>query len=236
MSLQSRIAALITAIGADIKALMTSVAAKVSDTPVGSTWVGATDVAPSQNQVFFAIQYPVLAAKYTPNVGVEDGTATSTSQWAVSSFVEFTATAAKTFTFNAGDGFGSYPSLALTGGALHGRNVGAGDLTLVAGEGFTLHAPADGSLVVPQGCEFKVQVIAEDEAVALIFKPPVEATPFVPITQSDYDALSPPDAGTLYVIVDGPAGGAGAAWLEITQSAYDALDPPDSETLYIVID
>ena len=62
------------------------------------------------------------------------------------------------------------------------------------------------------------------------------APPIVPIMQIDYDALSPPDAGTLYVIVDGPAGGAGAAWLEVTQAQYDALDPPDSGTLYIVID
>lgn len=61
------------------------------------------------------------------------------------------------------------------------------------------------------------------------------ATPFVPITQTDYDALSPPDAGTLYVIVEGPAGGAGAAWLEVTQSEYDGLTP-DPGTLYIVID
>lgn len=59
--------------------------------------------------------------------------------------------------------------------------------------------------------------------------------PFVPITQADYDALSPPDAGTLYVIVAGPAGGAGAAWLELTQAQYDALSPPDPGTLYIVI-
>lgn len=60
--------------------------------------------------------------------------------------------------------------------------------------------------------------------------------PIVPITQADYDNLSPPDAGTLYVIVNGPAGGAGAQWLEVTQAQYDALDPPDPGTLYIVID
>lgn len=60
--------------------------------------------------------------------------------------------------------------------------------------------------------------------------------PFVALTQSQYDALDPPDAGTLYLIVDGPTTGSGAAWLQVTQSEYDGLSPPDDETLYLVVD
>lgn len=63
-----------------------------------------------------------------------------------------------------------------------------------------------------------------------------EQTPaFVAITQSDYDALSPPNAGTLYIIVDSPAFGAGSEWIQLSQAEYDALPSPDPNTLYIII-
>lgn len=61
-------------------------------------------------------------------------------------------------------------------------------------------------------------------------------TPFVALTQSQYDALGTPDASTLYVIVDGPTTGTGTQWVQLTQAAYDALSPPDSGTLYVVVD
>jgi hypothetical protein len=60
----------------------------------------------------------------------------------------------------------------------------------------------------------------------------------VPITQTDYDALDPPDATKLYVLIEGPALGATDLFEVITQAAFDALDPPggNAGTLYIVKD
>lgn len=60
----------------------------------------------------------------------------------------------------------------------------------------------------------------------------------VPITQADYDALSPPDANKLYVIIDTLPSGSGPnlEWWQGTQAAYDAIDPKDPDTLYIVKD
>lgn len=62
------------------------------------------------------------------------------------------------------------------------------------------------------------------------------APSFVALTQTAFDALDPPDAGTLYLIVDGPTTGSGATWLQITSEDYGELDPPDAGTLYVVVD
>ena len=56
----------------------------------------------------------------------------------------------------------------------------------------------------------------------------------VPITQSDYDALSPPDANTLYLIVTTVPVGPMYKWVEITAAAYAALSSPDPETMYVI--
>jgi hypothetical protein len=57
---------------------------------------------------------------------------------------------------------------------------------------------------------------------------------FVLLTQADYDALDPVDAGMLYIIVEGPVSGSLLQWEQVTQAEYDGLTP-DPETLYIVI-
>lgn len=46
----------------------------------------------------------------------------------------------------------------------HARNVGSGTLTLSPIAGFTLNAPADGSLVVPPDGTVTVKIVAADEA------------------------------------------------------------------------
>ncbi|QYW02132.1 minor tail protein [Stenotrophomonas phage Sonora] len=46
----------------------------------------------------------------------------------------------------------------------HGRNVGAGALTLAGTGGFVLNAPAGGSLVVPAGGTFTIKIVGTTEA------------------------------------------------------------------------
>lgn len=72
-------------------------------------------------------------------------------------YSRFTNAAAKTFQFT------TTAALAVNT-EFHGRNVGAGALTLVAGAGFTLYPPAGGSLIIPQGGTFTVKIIAANEA------------------------------------------------------------------------
>ena len=57
------------------------------------------------------------------------------------------------------------------------------------------------------------------------------------LTQSDYDALSPPNPSTLYIIVpeeDLPVGGIDTV-VSMTQAVYDALSTPDPTTLYVIV-
>lgn len=71
-------------------------------------------------------------------------------------YTRFTNAATKTYligddTYDVGDEF-------------HGRNVGAGALTITEATGFTVNPPAGGTLVIPQGGTFTVKVVAADEA------------------------------------------------------------------------
>ena len=53
---------------------------------------------------------------------------------------------------------------AITAGAeVHGRNVGAGDLTIVEDTAVTVNPPAGGTLVIPQGGTFTLKKVATDE-------------------------------------------------------------------------
>lgn len=45
----------------------------------------------------------------------------------------------------------------------HGRNVGAGDLTIAEDTAVTVNVPAGGTLVIPQGGTFTLKRIAADE-------------------------------------------------------------------------
>lgn len=70
-------------------------------------------------------------------------------------YTRFTNSSAKTYTFDA-----PYT----VGHEYHGRNVGAGDLTITPLSGMTINEPAGGSLVVPQGGTFTVKIVAAYEA------------------------------------------------------------------------
>ena len=71
-------------------------------------------------------------------------------------YVRFTNAGAKTFTFDVAEGY-------VQAAEYHGRNVGAGDLTLI-GTGFTINPPAGGTLVIPSGGTFTVKIVDTDEA------------------------------------------------------------------------
>ena len=73
------------------------------------------------------------------------------------SYLRYTGGGSKSLTFDDASGFEA-------GQEFHGRNVSAGDLTLVEAGGMTLNAPFGGSLVVPQGGTFTVKIVAADEA------------------------------------------------------------------------
>lgn len=50
-----------------------------------------------------------------------------------------------------------------TGAEVHGRNAGAGDLTITEDTSVTVNAPAGGTLVIPEGGTFTLKKVATDE-------------------------------------------------------------------------
>lgn len=92
-----------------------------------------------------------------PPVVTESGTSLAADDTNAGNYTRFTNSSAKTYTFDDGETYA-------TGAEYHGRNVGAGDLTLTEAGGFTLNPPAGGTLVVPEGGTFTVKIVAADEA------------------------------------------------------------------------
>lgn len=72
-------------------------------------------------------------------------------------YTRFTNAGAKTYTFDSAQAY-------VVGSEFHGRNIGAGSLTLTPAGGFVLNAPAGGTLVVAQGSAFTVKIVAAGEA------------------------------------------------------------------------
>lgn len=72
-------------------------------------------------------------------------------------YTRFTNSGTKTYTFDSADTF-------TVGAEYHGRNVGAGNLTITEAGSFTINPPAGGSLVVPQGGTFTIKIVASAEA------------------------------------------------------------------------
>lgn len=72
-------------------------------------------------------------------------------------YTRFTNAGTKTYTFDDAESYS-------VGDEYHGRNVGVGDLTILATTGFFLNPPYGGTLVVPQDGTFTVKIIAADEA------------------------------------------------------------------------
>lgn len=85
------------------------------------------------------------------------GTSLAADDTNAGNYTRFTNASAKTYTF---DGAETYT----VGDEYHGRNVGAGDLTITEAGGMTINPPAGGTLVIPQGGTFTVKIVAADEA------------------------------------------------------------------------
>lgn len=97
----------------------------------------------------------VLAAQ-APLV-TETGTSRTATPAQAGNYTRFTNAAAKTYTFDTAQTY-------VVGAEYHGKNVGAGSLTLTPAGGFVLNAPAGGTLVVAQGSAFTVKIVASGEA------------------------------------------------------------------------
>lgn len=87
----------------------------------------------------------------------ETGTSLTATAADAGNYTRFTNSSAKTYTFDDAE---SYE----VGAEYHGRNAGAGGLTLTEAGTMTLNAPAGGTLVIPQGGTFTVKIVASDEA------------------------------------------------------------------------
>lgn len=72
-------------------------------------------------------------------------------------YTRFTNAGTKTYTFDTAQAY-------VVGSEYHGRNVGAGNLTLVGAGGMVLNAPAGGTLVIPQNGTFTVKIVGGSEA------------------------------------------------------------------------
>lgn len=84
---------------------------------------------------------------------VTDSTTARTAQPAqAGDHTRFTNAGTKSYTFDANNSY-------VPGAEYSGRNVGAGALTLVGANGFTLNPPTSGSLSVPQNSSFVVRIV-----------------------------------------------------------------------------
>lgn len=90
-------------------------------------------------------------------VVTESGTSLTADGTNAGNYTRFTNSGTKTYTFDDSEAY-------TVGDEYHGRNVGAGDLTITEAGTFTVNPPAGGTLVIPQGGTFTVKIVAADEA------------------------------------------------------------------------
>lgn len=101
--------------------------------------------------------WEVVSGSGPPPVLTEATTALAADDTNAGNYTRFTNAGAKTYTFDDAETY-------VVGDEYHGRNVGAGDLTITAAGTMTINAPAAGTLVIPQGGTFTVKIVAADEA------------------------------------------------------------------------
>lgn len=93
--------------------------------------------------------------------GVPIATAAGTSLTALATaaghYTRFTSADPKTYLFDSANEY-------VIGDEYHVRNAGAGNLTIASSGAFVLNAPADGTLVVPQGGTATVKIVGAAEA------------------------------------------------------------------------
>lgn len=101
----------------------------------------------------------MLTAADTPATIITDSTtARSLAAADMGAYIRFTNAGTKTLTVqdNADEAIDS-------GSEVHGRNVGAGNLTIAEDTAVTVNPPAGGTLVIPQGGTFTLKKVGTDE-------------------------------------------------------------------------
>ncbi len=88
-------------------------------------------------------------------------TATPANAW---DYTRFTNAATKTYTFDSAQSY-------VLNDEYHGRNVGAGDLTIAEAGTFVITPPVGGSLVIPQGQSFIVKITGATTADLILQSP-----------------------------------------------------------------
>lgn len=92
-----------------------------------------------------------------PPVVTESGTALTATGANSGNYTRFTNASAKTYSFDSAETYA-------VDDEYHGRNAGAGDLTLTEVGSFVINPPFGGSLVIPQGGTFTVKIVGAAEA------------------------------------------------------------------------
>lgn len=118
----------------------------IPDAPSDGTLYGRKDAA--WEAVPPSVPAPVVA---------EAGTSLLADGTNAGNYTRFTSASAKTYSFDDGETYA-------IDAEYHGRNVGAGDLTLTEVGSFSINPPAGGTLVIPQGGTFTVKIVASAEA------------------------------------------------------------------------
>lgn len=90
-------------------------------------------------------------------VVTESGTNLDATDANYGNYTRFTNAGTKTYSFDSTESY-------VIGTEYHGRNVGAGDLTISEVGTFVMNEPAGGTLVIPQGGTFTVKIVGAAEA------------------------------------------------------------------------
>lgn len=90
-------------------------------------------------------------------VVTESGTSLTALSGQSGQYTRFTNPGAKTYTFEVAQDY-------IVGSEYHGRNAGAGPLTIDGDSDFAINPPGGGSLVIPEGGTFSVKIVGADEA------------------------------------------------------------------------
>lgn len=130
---------------------------KITDLTAAAALTGAELLEGVQGGASVRLATAAVAGLALPTVVTELTTARTALPSHANQYTRFTATSAKTWTFDSAQSYA-------VGSEFHARNVGAGDLTITPANGFVLNAPYNGTLVVPPGGTVTVKIVAANNA------------------------------------------------------------------------
>lgn len=107
----------------------------------------------------------------------ESGTTLTALPAAAWNYTRFTNAGTKTYTFDSAQAY-------VTNTEFHGRNVGAGNLTIAQAGSFVITPPVGGSLVIPQGQSFFLKITGTNTADLILQSPSGTGPP--PSTPATY--------------------------------------------------